>query len=58
MGANRAGANLRRKRKRHIKNMQTQDAALLRAEQSKAAKPAAKKAKAKAAPKKAKAKQD
>ena len=53
MGANRAGVNLRKKRKRHIKNMQTQDAALLRAEQAKA-KPAAAK-KAKAAPKKAKA---
>jgi hypothetical protein len=52
MGANRAGVNLRKKRKRHIKNMQTQDAALLRAEQAKT-KPAAKKAKA--APKKAKA---
>ena len=37
MGANRAGVNLRKKRKRHIKNMQTQDAALLRAEQAKTA---------------------
>lgn len=53
MGANRAGVNLRKKRKRHIKNMQTQDAALLRAEQAKTAKPVKKKAKA--APKKAKA---
>ncbi len=53
MGSNRAGVNLRKKRKRHIKNMQTQDAALLRAEQAKTAKPAAKKAKA--APKKPKA---
>ena len=53
MGANRAGVNLRKKRKRHIKNMQTQDAALLRAEQAKTAKPAAKKAEA--APKKPKA---
>jgi hypothetical protein len=32
MGSNRAGANLRRKRKRHLKNLQTQDEALLRAE--------------------------
>lgn len=40
MGANRAGENLRRKRKRHLKNMETQIAA---AERREAAKPAAKK---------------
>jgi hypothetical protein len=32
MGSNRAGANLRRKRKRHEKNLRTQEEAMLRAE--------------------------
>lgn len=32
MGANRAGENLRRRRKRHLKNVQTQIEALERAE--------------------------
>jgi hypothetical protein len=34
MGSNRAGANLHRKRKRHIKNMRTQDEAILRKEKA------------------------
>ena len=54
MGANRAGDNLRRKRKRHVKNLRTQWAAEDKAAEE--AKTAVKKAPAKKAPvKKAKA---
>lgn len=37
MGANRAGDNLRRKRKRHLKNVETQIAAADRREAAKSA---------------------
>jgi hypothetical protein len=37
MGANRAGDNLRRKRKRHLKNLETQIAAAERREHAKSA---------------------
>ncbi len=43
MGANRAGENLRRKRKRHLKNIQTQVAAFLRSEAEKVEEPKKKK---------------
>ena len=49
MGANRAGVNLRRKRKRHVKNLKTQWAAEDKAAAAAAPKPKAKVKKAKAA---------